>query len=54
MKRTFPRSFYNPMTLVGSAIAAISFGLILFLMLLESLAGTPKPYMGILAFVINM
>ena len=52
MKRSFPRSFYNPMTLVGSAIAAICFGLILFLMLLESLAGTPKPYMGIIAFVI--
>ncbi len=52
MKRVFPKSFYNPITLVGAAIGAVSFGLILFLMLLETLAETPKPYMGIIAFVI--
>jgi len=52
MKRIFPISFYNPITLVGAAISAISFGLILFLMLLETMSGTPKPYMGIIAFVI--
>ncbi len=52
MKRIFPTSFYNPISLVGGAIAAVSFGLTLFLMLLETLAGTPKPYMGIIAFVI--
>lgn len=52
MKRLFPTSFYNPVTLVGGAISAVSFGLILFLVLLESLSGSPKPYMGIIAFVI--
>ncbi len=52
MKRIFPPSFYNPITLIGSAIAGVSFGLILFLMLLETLAENPKPYMGIIAFVI--
>ena len=52
MKRIFPNSFYNPVTLIGAAIAAVSFGLILFLMLLESLAENQKPYMGIVAFVI--
>ncbi|MEW6509627.1 MAG: NapC/NirT family cytochrome c [Bacteroidota bacterium] len=52
MKRLLPNSFYNPLTLVGAAIAAVSFGLVLFLILLESLAETPKPYMGIIAFVI--
>lgn len=51
MKRIFPGSFYNPVTLIGSAIAVVSFGLILFLMLLESMSGSPKPYMGIVAFV---
>lgn len=51
MKRVFPSSFYNPVTLIGTAIAAVSFGLILFLMLLESVSGSPKPYMGIIAFV---
>jgi len=52
MRRIFPNSFYNIITLVGSAIAAVSFGLILFLMLLESMAETPKPYMGVIAFVL--
>ncbi len=51
MRRIFPPSFYNPVTLAGSAIAAVSFGLILFLMLLEMMAPNPKPYMGIVAFV---
>ena len=52
MKRLFPLSFYNSITLIGAAIAAVSFGLVLFLMLLETMSGTPKPYMGIIAFVI--
>jgi nitrate/TMAO reductase-like tetraheme cytochrome c subunit len=52
MKRLFPTSFYNIVTLSGAAIAAVSFGLILFLILIETLAPTPKPYMGIIAFVI--
>jgi hypothetical protein len=52
MKRTLPGSFYNPITLIGSAVAAVSFGLILFLILLETLTTEPKPYMGIIAFVI--
>jgi nitrate/TMAO reductase-like tetraheme cytochrome c subunit len=52
MRRIFPSSFYNLLTLVGAAIAGVSFGLILFLILLESLAEQPKPYMGIIAFVI--
>lgn len=52
MKRIFPPSFYNMLTLIGVVIAVISFGLILFLMLLETLSGNPKPYMGIIAFVI--
>jgi NapC/NirT cytochrome c family, N-terminal region len=52
MKRIFPPSFYNLTTLIGAAIAAVSLGLILFLVLLESLSRTPKPYMGIIAFVI--
>ena len=52
MRRILPHSFYNPATLAGALIAGISFGLILFLMLLETLSGSPKPYMGIIAFVI--
>ncbi|MBS4029795.1 MAG: NapC/NirT family cytochrome c [Ignavibacteriales bacterium] len=52
MKRIFPASFYNPITLAGSAIASISFGLIVFLTVLEALAKNPKPYLGILTFVV--
>jgi NapC/NirT cytochrome c family protein len=52
MKRIFPLSFYNIITLIGGSIAAVSFGLILFLMLLESFSDQPKPYMGIITFVI--
>ncbi len=52
MRRLVPKSFFNPVSFVGAAIAAISFGLILFLFLLEAFAGHQKPYMGIIAFVI--
>lgn len=51
MKRIFPPSFYNPLTLTGAAIACISFGLIVFLVVLDLLAGEQKPYMGILTYV---
>ncbi len=52
MKKIFPVSFYNPITLAGAALSGISFGLIIFLMLLDALASESKPYMGIIAFVI--
>lgn len=52
MKRKYPDSFYNPITLAGAAIAAISFGLIIFLVVLEAFDSNPKPYMGIIAFVV--
>ena len=52
MKNKLPSSFYNPMSLAGAGIAAINFGLIVFLFLLELLGTKQKPYMGIIAFVI--
>jgi len=52
MKRKFPSTFYNLITLIGAVISIISFGLILFLMLLELLTTESKPYMGIIAFVV--
>jgi hypothetical protein len=52
MKRKLPSSVYNPITLIGAGISSISFGLILFLMLLEFFEGHQKPYVGIIAFVI--
>ncbi|MCK7523586.1 MAG: hypothetical protein MZV64_41085 [Ignavibacteriales bacterium] len=52
MKNKLPSSVYNPISLAGAAIAIISFGLILFLMILEFFGTEHKPYMGIIAFVI--
>lgn len=52
MKRKYPDSFYNPTTLIGISLAGVSFGLIIFLMVLETFQKNPKPYMGIIAFVI--
>ncbi|MBI2618601.1 MAG: NapC/NirT family cytochrome c [Ignavibacteriales bacterium] len=52
MKRIFPASFYNLITLAGATIASVSFGLIVFLMVLELFAEEQKPYMGIIAFLI--
>jgi hypothetical protein len=52
MKKIFPASFYNLITLIGVTIAAVTFGIILFLVLLEATAENSNPYMGIIAFVI--
>ena len=52
MKKIFPESIYNTITLTGATIALVSFGLILFLMLLEALSPAQKPYMGVIVFVI--
>src|SRR3972149_1828406 len=52
MKRIFPDSFYNLITLAGATIASVSFGLILLLMVLELFSEEQKPYMGIIAFVV--
>jgi len=52
MRKLLPTAVYNPITFTGLAISAISFGLIIFLFILEFFADDPHPYMGILAFII--
>jgi nitrate/TMAO reductase-like tetraheme cytochrome c subunit len=52
MKRIFPSNFYNIRTLIGAAIASVSFGLVLFLTILDLFEGAHKPYIGILTFII--
>lgn len=52
MKRIFPSSFYNLITLIGFAIASMSIGVICFMVLLEATSEHPNPYMGIVAFAI--
>jgi hypothetical protein len=43
---------YNPITFFGAGLAGLSFGLIIFLTILEFLAAETKPYMGIITFII--
>lgn len=52
MRKSLPSVFYNPISIAGGSLAILSFGLILFLMILEALSTEQKPYMGIIAFVI--
>jgi hypothetical protein len=52
MRRRLPNTFYNPVSLVGSAIAFVSFGTVLFLFLLELVSEQTKPYVGILTYII--
>ncbi len=52
MRRIFPNSFYNVITLIGVVIAGISVGVIAFMVLLEATSENANPYMGIFAFTI--
>jgi len=51
VKRFFPKEIYNPITLSGAGISALSFGIIIFLTILELLSPETKPYMGIITFI---
>ena len=52
MRRFFPPYVYNPITFLGTGLAGLSFGLIIFLTILEFLSTDTKPYMGIITFII--
>jgi len=52
MRRFFPLYVYNPITFFGVGLAGLSFGLIIFLTILEFLSPESKPYMGIITFII--
>lgn len=52
MKRLFPTIVYNPVSLLGAGIASVSFGLIIFLFILEFFSGESRPYLGIITFII--
>jgi hypothetical protein len=52
MRRFFPPYVYNPITFFGAGLAGLSFGLIIFLTILEFLSPDTKPYMGIITFII--
>ncbi len=51
-KNRYPSTFYNMISMVGTAIAVISLALIIFMMALEYFADSHSPYVGIIAFLI--
>lgn len=52
MKKVLPSVFYNSISLFGGIISAVSFGLIIFLIVLEAFSSQSNPYIGILTFVV--
>ncbi|MBE0539659.1 MAG: NapC/NirT family cytochrome c [Ignavibacterium sp.] len=52
MKKLFPQYVYNPITLTGAAVASLSFGLIVFLFVLDFFSTQENTYMGILTYII--
>jgi hypothetical protein len=53
MKRRFlPDSYYNHVSLAGTAVAAIALFMFVFLYVLASVAGMPKAYEGIVIFMV--
>lgn len=52
MKKLLPPHFYNPVSLIGIYLSILSFGLIIFLFILDIFSSDDKPYMGILAFIV--
>ena len=52
MKKIFPHYVYNPITILGAAIAALSSGLIIFLFILDIFSSESNSYMGILTYII--
>jgi thiosulfate reductase cytochrome b subunit len=51
-KRLFPIIFYNPLTIAGTFISFISFGAIIFFIILALYSGHASPYIGIITFII--
>jgi nitrate/TMAO reductase-like tetraheme cytochrome c subunit len=52
VKKLLPQEVYNPLTIFGVGLAALSFGIIVFLSILEYLSDETHPYMGIITFII--
>ncbi len=50
--KRFFHSFYNTISLTGAFIAALTFGMIIFLILLDWLSPRSVPYLGILTYII--
>lgn len=47
-----PKNFYNPISLVGTGIALVSFGTVIIFFLMDVLGYTQSPYLGIFTYMI--
>ena len=52
VRRIFPKTFYNPLSLMGAMVALLNLGLIVFLVILELVTKHPKPYTDVIIFII--
>jgi hypothetical protein len=52
MKRRLPDAFYNPLSVGGAVLAAVSFATIVFLTGVDLLTSQPAAYIGIITYVI--
>ncbi|MFZ1081572.1 MAG: NapC/NirT family cytochrome c [Candidatus Kryptoniota bacterium] len=50
--RKFPDLFYNPISMVGAIIAAVTFGSVVLLMLSDMVWGAFPPYFGIVTYIL--
>jgi hypothetical protein len=50
--RRFPSSFYNPVSLAGAVLAAVSFATILFLTAVDLLQASAPAYIGVVSYII--
>lgn len=51
MKRRFPEIFYNPISIIGAAIASVSFATIAFLTAVDIFQASAPAYIGIVSYV---
>ena len=52
MKKLFPQTFYNPLSLAGAVVFFFNIGLIIFLAVVEMLSKHPRPYADIIIFMV--
>jgi len=52
MKKIFPQTFYNPLSLVGAVVFFFNIGLIIFLAVVEMLSKHSRPYADIIIFMV--
>ena len=52
IKKHLPDSFYNPVSIAGALIVALSFLTVIFLTIVDSITTHPAPYLGVIAYIV--